>query len=92
MDASLIPPPQLIDGSVYGAWYSLQSIVIIVLLAIVCFYLRRTVSGIDKMNESIVDLRVSEAETVVKVDTHISNDAIHCPGTFCRAERRQPEA
>ena len=83
--AMLAPIPPIVATVVDSWWagYVTGTALVVILLIIIAYLLRRLVVAFDKVAELATETNVSVKVNKQEMIGHIDNDAIHCKGAAC---------
>jgi hypothetical protein len=88
MTPDMLPMPVTEAEWVYYAVFgSLLSVLVVVLLSIVIYFLRRMVKGQDDLKAVVNKWITRSAVDGQKLDDHIGNEGVHCKGANCYERR-----
>ena len=97
--AALIPPDALIAA--HGAartyietsaldidtlLYRITGPATLMLLGIICYFLRRLVNTLDRVEREQAEMKTDKEVEKEKLKTHMADDFIHCKGLRCSRE------
>jgi hypothetical protein len=79
----LVDPPVLMPMNFPDMWWVVSSVLTLLMLAALVFFIRRLILKFDKMSDSIIEILLDQRGTNVQLQNHLDNKSIHCKGMNC---------
>lgn len=77
-------PPRLAPTNLQDTWWIISTVIMIVLMGISAFFLKRLIDEIDSLKKPMTDLMKEQTMTGTRLQDHILNAGVHCKNGNCR--------